>query len=235
VEEIQPRQVELLRPPVVNIDQVVIVAAAANPPPDMLQVDRLLCLAGRLGVPAVVCLNKVDLAEAGQVEAALTPYRTAGYPALGVSARTGEGVAGLQRLLAGKVSVLAGRSGVGKTALSNQLVPGREAATGEVSQRLRQGRHTTRHAELLPLQGGGLLADTPGFSAFEDVTVTPAEVAESFPEYARLANECRFRGCQHDQEPGCAAKAAVASGALAQDRYERYLTLLREARQHRQW
>lgn len=235
VEEVRARRVALLRPPVANVDQLVVVAAAACPPPDLLQVDRLLCLAGRVRVEAVVCLNKADLMSEAQAEATLAPYRGAGYPAVAVSARTGAGLDGLERLLSGKVSVLAGRSGVGKTALSNRLVPGREAPTGEVSRRLGQGRHTTRHAELLVLGGGGLLADTPGFSVFEDQAVTPEEVAELYPEYARVSGGCRFRGCLHDQEPDCAAKAAVAAGELPADRYARYLTLLREARERKLW
>lgn len=235
IEEVRPRRVCLVRPAVVNVDQVVVVAAAACPPPDLLQVDRLLCLAGRLEVESVVCLNKVDLADPAGVDAALEPYRAARYPTAALSARTGAGVEKLRQLLVGKVSVLAGRSGVGKTALSNRLVPGRLAETGAVSTRLGQGRHTTRHAELLVLEGGGLLADTPGFSALEDQTVTPLEVAALYPEYDDLAEGCRFRGCLHDQEPGCAIKAAVEAESLSRERYERYLILLREARQHRPW
>lgn len=235
IEEVRARRVALVRPPVANVEQLVAVVAAASPPPDLLQVDRLLVLAGRIGVTAVVGLNKADLMDLEGAEVLLRPYREAGYAALAVSAKTGQNLEALQGLLHGRVSVLAGRSGVGKTALSNRLVPGRGAPTGELSQRLGQGRHTTRHVELLVLEGGGLLADTPGFSVLEDEALTPEEVAGLYPEYPGLAGDCRFRDCLHDQEPGCAVKAAVANGQLASARYERYLVLLREARQHRRW
>lgn len=234
VEAVLPRTVTLLRPPVANVDQLAVVVSAACPAPDLLQLDRLLILAGRVGVRAVVCLNKADLV-GEEAEAVLAPYRAAGYPAVAVSARTGQNLEELERLFRGRITVLAGRSGIGKTALCNRLIPGRMARTGEVSQRLRQGRHTTRHAELLPLPSGGLLADTPGFSVLEDQTVTPEDVAGLYPEYAEIAGRCRFRGCLHDQEPGCAVKEGVAAGTLSEERYQRYLVLLQEAREHRPW
>lgn len=236
IEAVRPRRVALVRPPVANVDQLVAVISAASPPPDLLQLDRLLCLAGRVAVEAAVCLNKADLAEPGEAEEILRPYREAGYPIVAVSAKTGANLDGLRALLREKVSVFAGRSGVGKTALANRLVPGRQAKTGEVSAKLRQGRHTTRHVELLVLAGGGLLADTPGFSVLEDeALVEPGDVAELYPEYARLSGQCRFRRCLHDQEPRCAVKEAVRRGSLSADRYHRYLVLLREARERRPW
>lgn len=235
IENLLPRRVALVRPPVANVDQLVAVVSAASPPPDLLQLDRLLCLAQRSGVAAVVCLNKADLVEPREAEELLAPYRQAGYPVLAVSAKTGANLDALAGLLAGRVTVLAGRSGVGKTALSNRLVPGRTAPTGEVSARLRQGRHTTRHVELLALEGGGLLADTPGFSVVQDETLLEDEVPGLFPEYHKAAEGCRFRGCLHDQEPGCAVKERVGRGELSPERYQRYLVLLREAREHRPW
>ncbi len=235
IEAVHPRRVALVRPPVANVDQLVAVIAAASPAPDLLQLDRLLCLAGRLAVEAVVCLNKIDLVEPAEAERLLRPYRKEGFAAVAVSALTGASLDELAGLLRGKISVLAGRSGVGKTALSNRLIPGRQARTGEVSRRLRQGRHTTRHAELLLLPGGGLLADTPGFSVLEDEALRPEELAQLYPEYARLGRGCRFRGCLHDQEPDCAVKQAVEAGQLPEERYQRYLVLLREARERRPW
>lgn len=233
IENLLPRRVTLVRPPVANVEQLVAVVSAASPPPDLLQLDRLLVLAGRAGVAALVCLNKVDLVDGETVEETLSPYRAAGYPAVAVAAKTGDNVDALEELLRGKISVLAGRSGVGKTALTNRLIPGRRARTGEISRRLGQGRHTTRHVELAPLPGGGLLADTPGFSVLEDDAVTAGELPELFPEYVAWSGRCRFRGCVHDREPGCAVKQAVDGGALPKDRYARYLILLREARDRR--
>ena len=235
IEEILPRKVALVRPPVANVDQLVAVVSAVAPPPDLLQLDRLLCLAGRIGVDAVVCLNKADLAGPAEQEEILAPYRRAGYPVVAVSAKTGANLDELAALLRGRVSVLAGRSGVGKTALSNRLVPGRDAKTGEVSAKLRQGRHTTRHVELLVLKDGGLLADTPGFSVVEDQTLQAEEVPALFPEYVEASRGCRFRGCLHDREPECAVKELVGRGELSPGRYQRYLTLLREAREHKPW
>jgi ribosome biogenesis GTPase len=162
-------------------------------------------------------------------------YREAGHPALPVSARTGLNLAALAELLRGRISVLAGRSGSGKTSLTNRLVPGREGRIGEVSQKLGQGRQTTRHVELVVLEGGGLLADTPGFSTVDELPLTPEEVAGQYREWEELASECRFRGCLHDREPGCAVKAAIAEGRLSADRHRRYLQLLKEARERRLW
>jgi ribosome biogenesis GTPase len=236
IEALRPRKVALLRPPVANVDQLLAVISAASPPPDLLQLDRLLCLAGRAGVRPAVCLNKVDLVAPAEADELLRPYRAAGFPAAAVSARTGASLDEVRRWLCGRVSVFAGRSGVGKTALANRLVPDRQAKTGEVSARLRQGRHTTRHAEFLALPGGGLLADTPGFAVLQDEgLVQPEQVAELYPEVARLGGDCRFRGCLHDQEPDCAVRQAVEAGEVSAGRYERYLVLVREARERRPW
>ncbi|MGE5508739.1 MAG: ribosome small subunit-dependent GTPase A [Chitinophagales bacterium] len=230
-----PRRSELERPPIANVDQLVAVMSAAKPPPDLLQVDRLLCWAGSRGLSAAVCLNKADLLGEAEADALLRCYREAGRPALAVSARTGLHLGELAALLKGRISVLAGRSGSGKTSLTNRLVPGRHGRTGEVSRKLGQGRQTTRHVELIVLPEGGLLADTPGFSSVEELPLTPEEVAAQYPEWDDLAAGCRFRGCLHDQEPGCAVKAAVAEGALSADRHRRYLMLLKEARERRLW
>lgn len=228
VETVAPRRNQLVRPPVANIDQVVIVTALADPPPNYGLLDRLLTAAEATGVEPLLCWNKADLVAVEAVEDAVGPYRAAGYSCVVTSARTSQGLEQLRQALAGKVSTFAGPSGVGKSALLNGVHPDWRRETGAVSRRLGRGRHTTRAVELLRLPSGGLVADTPGFSALELREIPAAELGRYWPDIAALAAHCRYPGCRHKAEPHCAVRAAAEDGRLHSRRYESYIDLLSE-------
>lgn len=231
IDEVLPRRNVLARPHVANIDQVVVVFAFHEPELDLGLVDRFLVLASASELDAALCLNKTDLATPAEVAAVRAVYEALGYPLVTASAVLGQGLAELRGRLAGKTSVLAGPSGVGKSSLLNALDPGLGLRTGEVSRKVRRGTHTTRHVALIDVGGGGLVADTPGFTQLDLANMKPSDVAWHFPEIAELAPGCRFRGCFHRAEPGCRVKEAVAAGDMDPGRYERYLSLLGEAEQ----
>lgn len=230
IEWVKERRNALHRPPVANVDRVAVVSAWNLPAWNPHLVDRILVLAAAEGCGALLVLNKVDLLayeEREAMRAELRPYRLAGYPVVETSALTGEGLDELARCLAEGITVFAGQSGVGKSHLLSRLT-GRPLPTGEISARIGRGRHTTRHVELLPLPGGGLVADTPGFQRLELVGLEPRDLGRYFPELAALAGDCRFRGCLHRNEPGCAVVDAVGRGEVDPGRYARYRELLAE-------
>ena len=233
VEEVLPRRNLLPRPLVANVDQVLVVFARDEPPLDVRYVGRVLVTAERAGLDGVLVLSKADLlglAEEEEVRSLFTPVP---YPLVVTSAVTGRGLEELRGRLQGRVSVLAGPSGVGKSRLLNALHPGLSLQTGELS-RLKRGRHTTRLARLLPV-AGGTVADTPGFSAPALVDVPPREVASLFPEFDDLALRCRFSDCYHRSEPGCAVREAVETGQVARWRYDLYLDLVEESEAGQKW
>jgi len=225
------RRTELRRPSVANVDQALILFTVRRPDLNRLVIDRLIVQVERSGLRAVLCLNKIDLLEDGEVEEALCAYRPAGYPALAISAREGRGLDEVGRVLADRTTVLAGPSGVGKTTLINALRPGLDLETRPLSARSERGRHTTRRVELFVV-AGGLVADTPGFTHFRCEEMDPAELAGLFPEIAGQAAGCRFADCLHLSEPGCAVTEAVDRGRIAGERYESYVTMLEELREH---
>lgn len=228
IEDVTPRRTYLYRPTIANVDTSVVVMALARPSPSWELVDRLLALAEREGLSALVVFNKVDLVDPTEAEAARAPYVAAGYPVYRVSAATGEGIDKLKAALEGRVSILAGPSGVGKSSLLNALLPEAGLKTGEVSHKLSRGRHTTRHVSLLPIGQEGWVADSPGFSTLSFGTMDPREFPLLYPEFVRLREGCRFSGCMHRSEPDCAVKEAVEDGRLDEGRYQRYLRILQE-------
>lgn len=234
VEAVQPRRSELVRPPVANVDQAVIVFSLEEPVVDPATVERLAILAQAEGLEVVFCCNKADRVGEERARQAVALYANLGYGALVTSARTGLGVDALRRAIARRVSVLAGPSGVGKSSLLNAMLPGLRLATAEVSARGRRGRHTTRGVQLLRV-AGGWVADSPGFTALCLGGLDPDALPRYFPEMAASAGDCRFRGCRHRAEPGCAVKAAVAEGRIDAGRYARYLTFLDEAEAARRY
>lgn len=228
VEEVKPRRNCLQRPPVANVDRAVVVFAWRDPRPNPLLLDRILIQVHAAGVVPLVCFNKADLG-GEEAEKLIRIYREAGYHLLATSAKEGTGLNSLREVLQAGVSVLAGPSGVGKSTLLNALVPGLALKTGEVSARIGRGRHTTRHVELLPLPGGGWVADTPGFSSLFLPVLVREELSYFYPEFQQFAPGCQFAGCLHYKEPGCAVKKAVYEDlAIAPLRYENYLKLLAE-------
>lgn len=231
VEALLPRDNYLIRPKIANVDQCLIVLAAKHPKPDFLLLDRMLAALFTAGIRPIIVLNKIDQPGADKLLAELSPYQAAGVEIFPISAEKGEGIEPLLARLDGKISTVAGQSGVGKSTLLNILLPGRELLTGEISRKLQRGRHTTRTVELLPLAvGNGWIADTPGFSRLAlPADIEPADLSACYPDFAPWQDECRFDGCRHQNEPDCAVKAAVADGRLSTERYQRYLILLDEA------
>lgn len=225
IESCLPRRTLLKRPAVANIDQVLITFAASQPDLNQLLLNRFLVLAEWSGIPEIViCINKCDLLE--EKADFLQDYVQAGYKLLMVSAQEGQGIQELKNLLAGRVTVFAGPSGVGKSSLLNAVDSNLELATGKISDKIKRGKHTTRAACLLPLPGGGTVVDTPGFSAAELENIDKAQLAHYFPEFRPYIEKCYYNTCTHSHEPDCAVKEAVAAGAICQARYEAYLNIL---------
>ncbi|MCL6449817.1 MAG: ribosome small subunit-dependent GTPase A [Acetobacteraceae bacterium] len=228
IESVRPRKNRLVRPPVANVDQAVVVYTLREPEANPSLVDRLLVLVSCAGVEPLLCLNKIDLLSGEEVQASLDYYRGLGYYALATSAREGLGLENLAPRLSGRVSVFCGQSGVGKSTLLNALRPGLRLRTAELSPRGGRGRHTTRGCELLELDRDALVVDTPGFTALELRGVERRELVGHLPEMAPYLGACRFPDCLHDVEPGCAVKEAVEEGRVPRLRYQSYLEMLRE-------
>ncbi len=230
VEEIMPRHSQLSRPPVANVDHVVVMATLVDPPLNVSLLDRLLVLVEYQDLDATVCINKIDLASASDVTGLAERYERAGYVVVAASATTGAGTCQLLARLTARISVLAGETGTGKSSMLNRLVPGAELEEGEVDARIRRGKHTTRFVRLLELPGGGLVADSPGFMRVSLAGIAARDLADCFPELRRLLGSCQFADCVHADEPGCAVKEAVETGSIARERYNSYLTFVSEAR-----
>lgn len=208
-----------------NPDQAVFVFACARPAPRLRMLDRFLVIAEKQDLPAVVVANKIDLVGREQAEETFGLYRAVGYPLVLTCARSGEGVDELRALLEGKISALAGPSGAGKSSLLNAIQPGLGLAVREVSRAVNKGRHTTTVRELFPLEGGGYVADTPGLRSLALWDTQPEELDGYFPEIAPLVEHCQFNDCAHQDDPGCAVRAAVEDGRVHPQRYESYLRL----------
>jgi ribosome biogenesis GTPase len=212
---------------VANPDQAVFIFACAEPAPHLRMLDRFLVAAERAGIPAVVCANKIDLVERDFPEKLFGIYRKVGYPVLCVSAKSGDGVDQLRAILRGKLSVLSGPSGVGKSSLLNAIQPGLALAVSHVSRSLQKGRHTTVAPELVELREGGFVADTPGLRAIAFWDIAPEELDAYFPEIRPLVEHCAFHDCSHENTPGCAVIRAVEEGGVSPERYDSYLRLRR--------
>lgn len=213
---------------IANLEQAVFVYAAARPAPHLRMLDRLLVAAEKAAIPSIaIVVNKIDLAEA-EAHKTFATYEQIGYPVLYVSAEQHTNIEPLHDLLIGKLSVFTGPSGVGKSSLLNAVQPGLGRAVSAVSEKLTKGRHTTVNAELIPLVGGGYVADTPGIRQIAPWDVEPDELDAYFREIHPHVSACRFSDCTHTNEPGCGVRAAVESGAISQERYESYLRLREE-------
>lgn len=235
LEALLPRKNAFIRPAVANIDQLVVLASCAIPVTEPFLIDRVLAIAQLQNVPALVVVNKDDLAPAQPLAEI---YRRAGVPVLVTSAETGEGIEALREALAGKLSCLTGNSGVGKSSLLNRACPQLQLPVGEVSEKLGRGRHTTRHIELYSLGSNTFVADTPGFSAFDTERmelVHKEQLQYAFPEFAPYLGHCQFPDCAHRKEPGCAVRKALAEGKIGQTRYSSYERLYELANQLKEW
>lgn len=232
LDEIYPRTSMLVRPAVANINQLAVVAALRSPDPHAALIDSFLILGEYSGIETILCFNKADLPHSQEL---VEVYRKAGYRVVLTSVENGEGVDELKGLLQGKITAFAGNSGVGKSSLLNALGAPQGLETGEVSEKIQRGRHTTRHVELIELDGGALVLDTPGFSSFEMPAVKADELQDYFIEFAPYIGRCRFRGCAHIQEPGCAVLQAVEDGAVSKMRHDSYVAMYQERKKVKDW
>jgi ribosome biogenesis GTPase len=222
VNEILPRKNIFIRPPIANIDCFIVMIAAARPKPDLAALDKFLVSAEQARTEIIICINKVDLANSDDLRKISSIYQDV-YTLVRLSCAEGTGIDGLTPLLRGRVSALAGPSGVGKSTLLNKLLRnGTELETGEVSDRTKRGRHTTRHVEIFDMDFGGMVFDTPGFSSFEIPDAEASELAQFYPEMRGCAGSCKFDDCRHLREPGCAVREALAEGRIAASRYASY-------------
>ncbi|PRX33527.1 ribosome biogenesis GTPase [Orenia metallireducens] len=231
VENRKERDNYLFRPPIANVEQVVITSAIREPDLHYKLLDRLLVLAEAEDFEIIICINKVDLSGLEVAKEVLKPYEQVKYKVIYTSVEDNLGIDELRQALKDKVSVFAGPSGVGKSSLLNVIQPGLELKMGEVSERIKRGRHTTRHVELLPLEFGGWVADTPGFSSLDVSSIASEDLQYFFPEILESLDDCKFYPCSHSHEPKCGVKDALEQGKIAEHRYENYLEFLAEIEQ----
>lgn len=233
VTELLERRNELLRPAVANVDQALVIFAATNPEPNFGLLNRFLVYLESEGIPAVICFNKSDLVGEFERNELRAAFCGSPYPVLFTCAKTGEGIDELKKCLSGKVSTMAGPSGVGKSSLINCLQEKTVMETGAVSKKLGRGRHTTRHVQLLPLDKETYIFDTPGFSSLELAQLGERDITDAFPEIAAYSGKCRFPDCVHIREPGCKCKEAVDNGRISKSRYESYVSLFEACKERK--
>lgn len=220
--EILPRKNSLIRPAVANVDQAVVIFAASFPKPNLNLLDRFLLMMQMQGVPTVICINKIDDTDNSETDRIVDNYKNSGCNVYRTSTVTGEGIEEFGKCLKGKTSVLAGPSGVGKSSVMNCLFPEADMATGEISEKIKCGKHTTRHSELFCLADDVYVMDTPGFTSLSLPDVEKEDLKEFYPEFDEYRDKCRFLGCVHINEPDCAVKNAVEEDRISSGRYENY-------------
>lgn len=223
-----PRSSQLIRPAVANVDQALVIFAITHPQPNFNLLDRFLVMMRQQGLPCVVCLNKADLDREGKGQAYADIYRACGYTSLTVSAAEKQGMDRLKGLLKGRTTTVAGPSGVGKSSLVNCLQPDMVMETGEISGKIERGKHTTRHSELIALGENTYILDTPGFSSLGLFDLEKEQLAAYYPEFQDYGASCRFGGCTHTAEPGCAVKQALEQGRISAMRYGNYCQMFEE-------
>ncbi|MBR3275101.1 MAG: ribosome small subunit-dependent GTPase A [Eubacterium sp.] len=231
IEEILPRKNELYRPAVANVDQALLIFALENPKPNLQVLDRFLIQMERQNLPVVICFNKNDLVPKEEAQHLVDVYTDAGYEAFSCSTRSEEDIARIRSLVKGKTTVLAGPSGVGKSSAVNALYGRQMMQTGEISRKLKKGRHTTRHSELFMPEEGTYLCDTPGFTSFLSEEMEKEDLRNCYPEFAAYEGKCRFSGCVDVDEPDCAVKEALKEGRIHQERYDTYTALYKELKE----
>lgn len=235
VAEVLPRKNEIIRPPLANLDQLCFVVSTCEPSPNLRLLDKFIAVSAYKDIRPLLLLTKIDLASAASV---YKLYSSIGIPILSVDYKRPETLEAVREAFRGKVSALTGNSGAGKSTLLNALDSALAIPTGEISQKLGRGRHTTRHAQLYPLQGGSYIADTPGFSTFDTMryaVIRKQELADCFVEFASYQGDCRFQDCSHTCEKGCAVLEAVRNGDIPVSRHDSYCEMYEEAKQIKEW
>lgn len=233
--KILPRKNELIRPAVANIDQALVVFAVVKPNPHFNLLDRFLVMMESKQIPVVLCFNKEDIAKEPQIEELKAVYENCGYPLIFVSAREIRNIEQVRTALKGKTTAIAGPSGVGKSSIINLLQPQANMETGEISDKIERGKHTTRHSELFSIDEDSYIMDTPGFSSLYVNDFEKEELKYYFPEFADYEGKCRFQGCVHVHEPDCAVKEAVEKGKIHKVRYQDYLEIYEEMKNKRRY
>ena len=235
ITKIYERHNELIRPAVSNVDQALIIFAAKNPKPNYNLLDRFLMMMEKQDVPVIVCFNKVDLAKEKELKLLEKVYENCGHIVRFISVKEEEGIDEIRELIHGKTTVLAGPSGVGKSSLMNLLQPEAQMETGEVSEKIKRGKHTTRHSELIYIGEDTYLMDTPGFSSLFLENIEKEDLKYYFPEFTPYENTCKFNGCCHIHEPGCEVKKALEEGKISKMRYDDYCMFYEELAQQKKW
>ena len=235
VTSILPRRNSLIRPAVANVDQAFLIFAMENPKPNFLLLDRFLIMMEQQEIPVVICFNKKDVGEKEEMEKLYEIYTGCGYRVVLSSTYEGEGMDEIHEILKGKTTVVAGPSGVGKSSITNCMQGEVQMETGEISKKLKRGKHTTRHSQVIPVEKNTFLVDTPGFSSLYLTDIKEEELRDYFPEFVMYEPQCRFQGCMHIHEPGCAVKEALSEGEISQQRYDNYLALYEELKEKRRY
>lgn len=233
--DVLPRENELIRPAVANVDQALVVFAVTKPAPHFNLLDRFLVMMEQKEIPVILCFNKEDIAKDEQITELKEVYEKCGYPCVFVSAKEGTRIEEIKELLAGKTTVIAGPSGVGKSSIINIIQPEANMETGTVSRKIERGKHTTRHSELFAIDDNSYIMDTPGFSSLYVNTFEKEELKYYFPEFAPYEGTCRFNGCDHIHEPGCSLKEAVSEGKIHPLRYKDYQEMYQELKDKRRY
>ena len=235
IDQILPRKNQLIRPAVANVDQALIIFAVKDPEPNFLTLDRFLVMMGQQKVPVTISFSKTDLVSEEEVKRLRSIYDSTGYSVLCTSIEKEQGLEEVRRFLAGKTTVAAGPSGVGKSSLTNYLSGDVLMETGDISRKLKRGKQTTRHAQVIPVGPDTFLVDTPGFTSLSLPGMDEAELKEYFPEFSPYEGECRFLGCRHIHEPDCGVKNALQDGRISEQRYADYVSLVRELTDQRRY
>lgn len=231
IEDILERQVELVRPPVANVEQAIIVFALKNPDPDLRLLDKMVVMSEYHNLELKICINKIDLDDDDYLSKIMEIYKNTGYEIIPCSTKQEIGMDKIKAVLKDKISVFAGPSGVGKSSLLNKVQSGLELKTGEISSKIKRGKHTTRHSELLQLDFGGWVVDSPGFTSLNIDYIETEELGYLFPEFKQYISDCKFTNCLHVNEPHCGVKNALNKGFINNDRYNNYVEFLEQIKE----
>ena len=233
IQKVYPRKNEFIRPPIANIDQLIIVVATTNPNPDLELLDKQLIMAEVNNVVPIICINKIDLSE--DYDAIINTYEKIGYQVITTDAKNKVGIEKLATFLSNKITAFTGNSGVGKSALTNNLFDSEVSEEGETSSKLEKGKHTTKFVELYKIAPGTYIADTPGFSSFEMKNIQPQDLEKMFLEFIPYLGSCEYRGCSHIKEKKCGVKQAVEDRKIDSGRYERYCKFYTKLKEEKKW